>query len=91
MEKPHAGGELNYDSGRREQPIGDDDVDRGKIDARNIFFAVGHEQIESTAYSSAEQDRRAQNMNPFDDDVVHCVIRPLKTLDRHWHRIEGAQ
>ena len=29
----------NYDGGRRKQPIGDDDVDRGKMNARNIFFA----------------------------------------------------
>ena len=91
MEEPHAGDELNDNSRRREQPIGDDNMGRGKINARNILFAIGHEQIERAAYSGAEQDRRAQNMNQFDDDVVHGVTRLRKPPKCNWHRIEGAQ
>ena len=58
--------ELHNDRWGGKYPIRYHHMAGGKVDARNVFAAIRHEQVKRTTYARAKQNRRADNMNPFE-------------------------
>ncbi len=71
MNQPNASKKLDNDSRCREEPICDDNMANGKVDTGHVFAPVRHKHIKGTSNSRAEQYGSAQDVNPFEKQIVH--------------------
>src|SRR6266542_5817573 len=79
-----AGRRLEHHRSRREQPVGDDEQSQHDGDRARIAGAADEVRIEGRAEARAEEQRRGQHVQPFDDQIV--VHRAASfTASAAWH------
>jgi len=66
-----AGGGLQDRGGRREEPIGEHDEPGDARHRLGIAAETAGQHVEGGANARAEQNRRRQYVQPFDNEVGH--------------------